>query len=256
METKFKLNFVDINAVNSDYCNPKKAWLEMLSAIKTIYVNFKKSQIDPEELIDILKEDEKNKNSIPDVASIDLLIKTINRYINEYKIPSSTTIFLEFSRTAAIYLFSIGSREKSLEILREIIAIINEANETTKKNEDINLICVKDCVKINQACINFWYENFEESRNQLEEVITYYESTEDELYLIKMVNFVSVGLTYLAWIYTKMNEFEDAAKAFYHALQVISAVKKHSKERLQDEKFINTKTKKIFIYGKYKYKFM
>lgn len=250
METKFKLNLIDINSVSSNYLNPKKAWLELLSAINTIYNNFTKSQIDPEELKEVLVEDVKNKTSIPDVASIDLLIKTINRYIQEYKIPSATTIFLEFSRHAAVYLFSIGSKEKSLDILKEIVAIINEANDNTRNNEDINLICVKDCVKINQACIHFWLENFEESRLLLEEVITYYESTDEELYLIKMVNFISVAFTYLAWIYTKQNEFEDAERAFLHSLKVVSTVKKHSKEEMKETSFINTKSKKIFIYGK------
>lgn len=249
MEAKFKLNLIEINSISSVFCNPKKAWFELLNSIKHIYKNFQKSQIDPEELAEVLVEDEKNKSSIPDVASIDLLIKTINRYIHEYKIPEAITLFLEFKRHAAIYLFSIGSQEKSLEILKEIITVVNETNESTKGNVDINLVCIKDCVKLNQASIHFWLEDFEESRLLLEEVVTYYESTNEELYLIKMVNFVSVAFTYLAWIYTKKNEFDDAERAFLHSLKVLNTVKRHSKNKLKELNFINTKSKKIFIYG-------
>ena len=98
------------------------------------------------------------------------------------------------------------------------------------------------------AAIHFWLEDYEESRHLLEEVITYYEATDDELYLIKMVSFVSVAFTYLAWIYAKKNELEDAEKAFLHALKVIKTVKTYTKERLKDEGFINIKAKKIFIF--------
>jgi tetratricopeptide (TPR) repeat protein len=150
-------------------------------------------------------------------------------------------------------LFATGSNEKCLEILKDILGAINIKIEGTKENLDINLVCVKDVVKLNQASINFWLENFDEARMLLEEVITYYESTDDELYLIKMVNFVSVAFTYLAWIYAKRGGYDDAEKAFLHGLKVIKSVKQHTKHRSSEGKedmFINTKSKKIFIFGK------
>jgi hypothetical protein len=66
-----------------------------------------------------------------------------------------------------------------------------------------------------------------------------------------MVSFISVAFTYLAWIYAKKKSFEDAEKAFLHALKVIKTVKMHTKEKLKEEGFIYTYTKKIFIYGNF-----
>lgn len=252
METNIKINFIDITSVTGSFCSPRKAWHELCVSIENIYKNFKKSQIDPKELIELIQSSETN-NGVPDNASILKVIDAMRRYIEEYKIDDSNTLFLEFKRHAAIYLFSIGSNEKCLEILKDILSAINIKIEGTKENLDINLVCVKDVVKLNQASIQFWLENFDEARMLLEEVITYYESTDDELYLIKMVNFVSVAFTYLAWIYARKGVFDDAEKAFLHGLKVIKSVKQHTKHRSQEGKednFINTKSKKIFIYGK------
>jgi tetratricopeptide (TPR) repeat protein len=245
---KFKINLIDINSVTSFFGNPKKAWQELLQSINNIQRNFKKSQIDPKELKLVLIEDDKVKNNIPDVQTIKSLIDMIDRYIKEYKMPGSIFLFLEFKRHAAIYLFSIGSQDKAIDLLKEILTVTNETNSKTKGNEDINIICIRDCVKLNLASINFWLEKFDESRAYLEDVILEYESRSEELYHIKMVNFISVAFTYLAWIFTKNGELEDAEKAFLHSLRVIKTVKKHSKESLKDDNFINTKTRKIFIY--------
>jgi len=249
MEGKQRLNFIDLTSISNTFCNPKKSWHELVESMQNIYKNFIKSEINPIELHNLIKSEELNPG-VPDIASVDIIIESINRYIQEYKIPGSTTLFLEFRRHAAIYLFAIGSQEKSLELLKDIITIINEKVESSKFNLDINLVCVKDCVKLNMAAIQFWLENYEESRIILEEIITYYESTDDELYLIKMVGFISVAFTYLAWIYAKNGDLEDAEKAFLHALKVIKTVKMHTKDKLKEQGFINTKTRKIFIYGK------
>ncbi len=249
MEGKLRLNFVDLTSITNSFCSPKKSWHELVESLKNIYKNFLKSEINPKELQELIESEELN-TGVPDIASVDVILDSINRYINEYKIPGSTTLFLEFRRHAAIFLFSIGSQEKSLELLKDIITNINENIEASKLNLDINLVCVKDCVKLNMAAIHFWLENYEEARLILEEVITYYESTDDELYLIKMVSFISVAFTYLAWIYAKKNSYEDAEKAFLHALKVLKTVKMHTKDKLKDQGFINTKTKRIFIYGK------
>jgi len=248
MEEKIKMNFVDLTSITNSFCSPKKSWHELLKSIGNIYKNFKKSEIDPKELYLLIKSEELN-SGVPDIASIDVLTETINRYIEEYKIPGSTTLFLEYRRHAAIYLFSIGSQEKSLELLKDIINNINDTIETSKLNLDINLVSVKDCIKLNMAAIHFWLEDYEESRLLLEEVITFYEATDNELYLIKMVSFISVAFTYLAWIYAKKNLLEDAEKAFLHALKVIKTVKCYTKDRLKEECFINIKAKKIFIFG-------
>lgn len=245
-ESKTALSFIDINSISPIYCNPKKAWKELLQALENIYRNFTKSEIDPEEIKIILNIEEKNKNNVPDVSSIDYVIGVINRYLHDYKISNATAPFLEFKRTAAIYLFSIGSQEKALDLLKEILQVTAEV--TTTSNPDISLTCIRDCVRLNQASIQFWLGDFEESRQLLEKVITYYESTSEELYLIKMANIVSVGFTYLAWIYTKSNEYEDAERGFLHSLQVLRLVKQYTKHGLQEDNFINTKTRKIFIY--------
>jgi tetratricopeptide (TPR) repeat protein len=245
-ESKKSLSFIDINTISPIYCNPKKAWKELLESIENIYKNFKKSEIDPEEIKVILNIDEKNKNNVPDVISVDYVIAIINRYIHDYKISNATAPFLEFKRHSAIYLFSIGSQEKALELLKEILTVVSDVTNLT--NPDINLTCIRDCVRLNQASIHFWLGDFEESRQLLEKVITYYESTSEELYLIKMANFISVGFTYLAWIYTKINEFEDAERAFLHSLKVMKLVKQYTKTSLKEENFINTRVRKIFIY--------
>jgi tetratricopeptide (TPR) repeat protein len=254
METKIKIHYIDILSITNTFCNPRKAWHELCVSIGNIYKNFKKSQIDPKELIEMIESSETN-NGVPDNQSILRIIDAMKRYIEEYKIDDSNTLFLEFKRHAAIYLFAIKSTEKSLEILKDILTAINNKIEGTRENMDLNLVCVKDVVKLNQASIFFWLENFDESRMLLEEVITNYESTEDELYLIKMVNFVSVAFTYLAWIYAKKGGNEEAEKAFLHALKVIKSVKQHTTNKAsegKEERFINTKSKKIFIYGNIK----
>jgi hypothetical protein len=247
-EEKFKINLIDINSVTSLFGNPKKAWVELLQSLSNIQKNFKKSQIDPKELKIVLTADDKAKNNIPDVGTIKLLINTIDRYIKEYKMPDSIYLFLEFKRHAAIYLFTIGSQEKSIEMLKEILVLTSETTSRTRGNEDLNIICVRDCVKLNLASIHFWLENFDESRALLEDVILDYESKTEELYHIKMVNFISVAFCYLAWISTKRRELEDAEKAFLHSLRVIKTVKQHSRENFKEEGFINTKKRKIFIY--------
>lgn len=249
MEGKNGLNFIDINSVSSLYSNPKKAWIELLRSLLNIYKNFQKSEIHPEELEGLFHEDEKNKNNIPDIQSIDYLISTIKRYIQDYKIPGTTTLFLEFKRHSAIYLFSIGSTEKASNLLKDILGEVHDIVNGSGGNVDINLVCVKDCVKLNQASIHFWLEDYEEARLILEEIITYYESSTEDLYLIKMVNFISVGFTYLAWIFLRKNQIDDAEKAFLHAMKVISTVKSYTKEKLKEGQFIDSKVKKIFIYG-------
>jgi hypothetical protein len=245
-DSKKSLSFIDINTISPVYTNAKKAYKELLDALENIFKTFIKSEIDPEEIREILNVDDKNKNNIPDVTSIDYMIGIINRYIHEYKISNATAIFLEFKRHAAIYLFAIGSQEKSLDLLKEITTVVSDSTNT--QNPDINLTCIRDCVRLNQAAIHFWLGDFEESRQLLEKVVTYYESTNEELYLIKMVNFVSVAFTYLAWIYTKTSEYEDAEKAFFHGLKILGLVKKYTKKNLEEENFINIKVKKIFIF--------
>jgi hypothetical protein len=247
MEGKTGLNFIDINSVSSKKTNPKKAWIELIKSLLNIYKNFQKSEIHPEELECLFHEDEKNKNNVPDVQSIDYLINTIKRYIQDYKIPGTTTLFLEFKRHSAIYLFSIGSTEKATTLLKDILAEVYE--NCSGGNIDINLVCVKDCVKLNQASIHFWLEDYEEARLILEEIITYYESSTEDLYLIKMVNFISIAFTYLAWIFLRKNQYDDAEKSFLHSMKVISTVKAYTKEKLKEAKFIDSKVKKIFIYG-------
>ena len=242
------IEYADKASITSSFTNPRKAWRELLDAINNIYINFKKSQIDPEEL-KILLEEEANSTGIPNIASIERIVAVMNRYITDYKISHATTLFLEFKRIAAVYLFSIGS-DKSMDYLKEILNAVEDVIgiDSSGDNLDMNMVCVKDCVKLNMAIINFWMEKFEESKDLLSEVITTYEVMDNELYLIKMVNFVSVAFTYLAWIYTKQKQFDDAEKSFLHAIKVIKIVKKHSKINRRDEGFINTKAKKVFIF--------
>ena len=122
METKIKINFIDITSLNNTFCNPRKVWKELCVSIENIYKNFKKSQIDPKELIELIESSETN-NGVPDNASILTLIDAMKRYIEEYKIDDSNTLFLEFKRHSAIYLFAIGSNEKALEILKDILTV-------------------------------------------------------------------------------------------------------------------------------------
>lgn len=252
METKIKVNYIDVTSITNSFCSPRKAWFELCSSINNIYKNFKKSQIDPRELLDLIESSEQN-NGVPDNGSIITLIDVMKRYIEEYKIDDSNTLFLEFKRHSAIYLFSIGSTEKALDIFKDILNSINQKIEGTQDNLDINIVCVKDVVKLNQAAIHFWNENFDEARMLIEEVVTYYESNDDELYLIKMVNFVSVAFTYLAWIYARNDSKEEAEKAFFHGLKVLKMIKTHTKDKIiidkDESNFINTKPKKIFIFG-------
>jgi hypothetical protein len=124
MESKIKMNFIDVTSITNTYCNPRKSWHELLMSLNSIYKNFKKSQIDPKELIELIETSEQT-NGVPDIVSIEVLMEAIKRYIEEYKIDDSNTLFLEFKRHAAIYLFAIGSQEKSLDILKDILSSIN-----------------------------------------------------------------------------------------------------------------------------------
>jgi hypothetical protein len=242
------VEYADKASITASFTNPRKAWRELLDSINNIYVNFKKSQIDPEELHQLLEE-ESNSTGIPNIASIERIVAVMNRYIKDYKISNATTLFLEFKRIAAVYLFSIGS-DKSMYYLKEILQSVEDVIviDSSGENLDMNMVCIKDCVKLNMAIINFWLEKYEESKDLLTEVTTTYEVMDNELYLIKMVNFVSVAFTYLAWIYTHEKNFDNAEKAFLHAIKVIKIVKKHSCVGRREEGFINTKVRKIFIY--------
>lgn len=241
------VEYADKASITSSFTNPRKAWKELLDSINNIYINFKKSQIDPEEL-HILLSEESNSTGIPTIGSIEKIINVMNRYIKDYKISNATTLFLEFKRLAAVYLFSIGS-EKSMDYLKEILHTVEDViGLENGENMDINMVCIKDCVKLNMAIINFWLEKFDEAKDLLGDVITTYEVMDNELYLIKMVNFVSVAFTYLAWIYTKQKHLDDAEKAFLHAIKVIKIVKKHTKLNRREEGFINVKAKKVFIF--------
>ena len=124
MESKIKINYIDVASISNTFCSPRKSWHELMMSINSIYKNFKKSQIDPKELFDLVENSEKT-NGIPDIISIEVLMEAMKRYIEEYKIDDSNTLFLEFRRHAAIYLFAIGSKEKSLDILKEILSAIN-----------------------------------------------------------------------------------------------------------------------------------
>jgi hypothetical protein len=242
------IEYADKASITVSFTNPRKAWRELLESIKNICINFQKSLIDPEEFLHLLEE-ESNSTGIPNIASIERIVAVMNRYITDYKIPNATTLFLEFKRIAAVYLFSIGS-DKSMDYLKEILNAVEDVIgiDSSGDNLDIAMVCVKDCVKLNMAIINFWLEKWDEAKDLLCEVITTYEVMDNELYLIKMVNFVSVAFTYLAWIYTKQKQFEDGERAFLHAIKVIKIVKKHSKVSRREEGFINTKSKKVFVF--------
>ena len=249
MDNKIKVTYIDSKGFNTNSCNPKRSWDELLKSIKSIYLNFIQSKIFPEELkFFLIEQESEDLKGIPDVASIESLVKTMDRYIIEYKIPNTTYLFIDFKRHCAIYYFSIGDTFKSTQLLKEQISLLNDNIESSKTNIDINLLCLKDCAKLNQACIMFWSEDFEEARFIFEEIITYYEATDEDMYLIKMVNFISIAFTYLAWIYIRYNLVEDAEKAFLHSIKVISTVKEHTKESLGEEEFIDTKVSKIYLY--------
>ena len=124
MESKIQLRFVDVTSITTTYCNPRKSWQELLSSINNIYKNFKKSQIDPKELLELIESSEQS-SGVPEAPSIEVLMDAMKRYVDEYKIDDSNTLFLEFKRHSAIYLFAIGSQEKSLDILKEILSAIN-----------------------------------------------------------------------------------------------------------------------------------
>ena len=97
METKIKVTFiVDINSLANSFCSPRKAWHELCVSIENIYKNFKKSQIDPKELIELIETSEKN-NGVPDGPSIILLIDAMKRYIQEYKSMTPTLCFLSLN---------------------------------------------------------------------------------------------------------------------------------------------------------------
>jgi tetratricopeptide (TPR) repeat protein len=248
MLKKKKLFITRIDISSSNNFSPKKCWSELLISLKNIYVNFSNSQISPDELKFIIEDEENNTiNGVPDVESIENLINQIYTLIGEYKIPGDTSLFLEFRRLAAIYLFSIGSQDKSIEILKDIIKIVDN-KISNRNNFDLNLMVIKDCVQLNLAFIHFFLEEFEEAEELITHVVSFYESTDDELYLIKMVNFVSVSFTYLGWIFIRKNNREDAEKSFLHALKIINTVKVHSRDKYNETNFIDTKSKKIFIY--------
>jgi len=251
MEKKIPINYIDIALISTTNFNPKKSWAELLISVENIYNNFKKSKIDPEELHTLIKEESHGNTGVPDVSSIESLINSIERYIREFKIPGATFLFFEFQRLSAIYLFSIGAQELSFSILKETL---NSAEDTINKsgsNIDMNMIVLRDCTTLNISFLKFWLEEFDESKHLIEKVVTLYESSDEELYLIKMMNFVSVSFTYLAWIFAKRNLNEDAEKAFFHSLKIMNTVKSHSKLKFKDDNFIYTKAKKIFIYGNY-----
>ena len=246
MQKKININLVDISSFKYSYNNPKKAWLYLFESIKNINQNFKKNEITPDEITEVLEIDN-SKNTIPDHNSVENIRTAFKRVKNEYKISSNSHMFLEFDRLSAVYYFSIGVIESAFEILNQIIYSINESIETTKDNLDVSLLCIKDCVKLNLASIQFWQQNFEEAKTLIEEVLTFYETFDDELYLIKMSNFISVSLCYLSWYYVKKDEFEDGEKCFFHALKVLSTVKNYTAHS-GDPNFIYTNNKKIFIY--------
>lgn len=246
MKKKININLIDANSFPNPYSNPKKSWFDLMESVKHINNNFKKNQISPEEISEILEIDT-STNTIPDQVSIENIRSAFHRIKNEYRISQNSNMFLEFDRLTAVYLFSIGAPEKAIELLNSIINSINESIETTKNNLDISLLCLKDCVKLNIASIYFWQHNFDDAKALIEEVLTFYEAFDNELYLIKMTNFISVSLTYLAWYYVKKEEYDDAEKSFFHALKVLSTVKQFTKSS-GDPSFIYTKHKKIFIY--------
>ena len=250
MDNKIPIDYIDVALISSTNFNPKKSWIELLNSVDNIYNNFKKSRIDPEELHYLIKEESSGTTGVPDVSSIENLISAINRYLNEYKISDATFLFFEFKRLCAIYLFSIGSQENSLSMLKEILSLVEETISKSGSNIDMNMIVLRDCVTLSIAYLKFWLEEFDESKYLIEKVITIYETSDYELYLIKMVNFVSVAFTYLAWIFTKKNLIDDAEKSFFHSLKILNTIKSHSKSKFKDDNFIYTKGRKIFIYGK------
>jgi hypothetical protein len=248
-KNKKKISITRMDISSSNNFSPKKCWSELLITLKNIYTNFAKSQINPEELLNIIEEEENNTiTGVPDVESLENLINEIYTLIGEYKIPGDTSLFLEFQRLAAIYLFSIGSQDKSIRMLKDIIKTI-DIKICDKNNFDLNLLVIKDCVQLNLAFIHFFLEEFDDAEELITHVVSYYESTDSELYLIKMVNFVSVSFTYLGWIFIKKDKREDAERCFLHALKIVNTVKIHSKEKYKETNFIDTKSKKIFIYG-------
>lgn len=249
MENKIKITYIDSTGFNNTSCSPSRTWDELFSSVTSIYSNFIQSKIFPEELKEFIEEkDISEHKGIPDIASIENLLRVMDRYIVEYKIPNSTFLFVDFKRHCAIYFFSIGDTFKSLQLLKEILSLLNDNIEQSKLNIDINLLCLKDCVKLNQACIMFWTEDYEESRLLLEEVLTYYEATDEEMYLIKMVNFISIAFTYLSWIYVRKEQYEDAEKAFLHSIKVLSTVKSYTNYELGETEFIDTKIRKIYLF--------
>lgn len=246
MNKNIIINYIDISSIKTPFTNSVKAWKEVLESVRSIEKNFNNNKISPEEISEILELD-KNSKGIPDQSSIENIRISLHRVKNEYKISLSNSLFYEFDRVTAVYLFSIGLVEQSLDILNNVMNSLILIIETTKDNLDLTLICLRDCIKINIASIYFWTQRYEESKKLIDDILITYETSDDELYLIKMSNFVHVALCYLGWYYINKELYDDAEKAFYHSLNVLDTVKKFTIES-GDPDFIYTKDKKIFCY--------
>lgn len=54
---KIKISYIDVASLTSKNFSSKKAWSELLICIQSIYKNFNKSNIDPEELKTLIDEE-------------------------------------------------------------------------------------------------------------------------------------------------------------------------------------------------------
>ena len=227
--------------------NSSHLWKEIEECLEKLCLYLKNSKISSDIRELLTKKEFQNEEKI--LLNIEALIQ---EFLVEMEAEDLNIFFIEFFRVSSIYRYCVDYKIKAYEVIDNYINIItNHLNSNDKTRIDINLVIEKDILMINKAQFLFWDEKYDNSKLILDDLIFQFHNETDQHYIIKMTNFISCGLTYLAWINYIKNNMDEAEKCFVLSIKTISTLKTFYGEDYNLPNFLQISKRKLKIYGKF-----
>jgi tetratricopeptide (TPR) repeat protein len=232
--------------------NTKFIWKEVESSIHKVVSYLKDNKIG-QELNEVVYQSHNHGHESSDNEKLNMIILILDKALKENKSEELNTFFIEFYRLSALFLFCIDERNRAIEIVDKFINKINHSFKNKEEMEiDINLLIERDKLLLNKAQMLFWEECYEESLQIIYSKIAYFQKeTTDEIYCLKMMNFIISVLNYQGWIYAMKQEPEEAEKSFLLANQMIKDAKKLLQDNIQEPDFRELFKRKVKTFHQY-----
>lgn len=236
--------------------NTKFIWKEVETSIHKVVSYLKDNKIG-QELSEVVYATQNHiHNQVHEFTNsekLNMIMLILDKALKENKSEELNTFFIEFYRLSALFLFSVDERNRAIELVEKLVNKINHSFKNKEEMEiDINLLIERDKLLLNKAQMLFWEECYEESLQIIYSKIAYFQKeTTDEIYCLKMMNFIISVLNYQGWIYAMKLELEEAEKSFLLANQMIKDGKKLLQDNIQAPDYRELYKRKVKTFHQY-----